>query len=171
EGLADHLATGSADPAVESEQLAAMPQAARWPKLLPWLITALVLVGFIFGFARSPELGWTLVMTWVLINGGLSALGALLAGGHPLTILSAMLAAPLTSLNPTVGAGMVAGLVESLLRKPKGRDLKRLRDDATTLRGWYGNPATRILLVFFLSSAGSAIGTYVAGFKFVQLLS
>ena len=171
EGLADHLATGSADPTVESEQLATMPQAARWPKLLPWLITALVLVGFIFGFARSPELGWTLVMTWVLINGGLSALGALLAGGHPLTILSAMLAAPLTSLNPTVGAGMVAGLVESLLRKPKGRDLKRLRDDATTLRGWYGNPATRILLVFFLSSAGSAIGTYVAGFKFVQLLS
>ncbi len=171
DGLAQHLATGSADPVMESEQLAAMPQPARWPKLLPWLITALVLAGFIFGFARSPELGWTLVMTWVLINGGLSALGALLAGGHPLTILSAMLAAPLTSLNPTVGAGMVAGLVECLLRKPKGRDLKRLRDDATTLRGWYGNPATRILLVFFLSSAGSAIGTYVAGFKFVQLLS
>lgn len=171
EGLARYLAEADSDPEQEATALAQMPPRARWPRLIPWVITALVLTGFWFGFSRSPELGWKLVGIWVLVNGGLAALGAAIARGHPLTILSAMLAAPLTSLNPAVAAGMVAGAVESLLRKPTGHDLERLRDDATSLRGWYRNPATRILLVFFLSNVGSSIGTYVAGFKFFQLLS
>lgn len=171
EGLARHLAEDTTDPEIEANRLAQMPPHARWPKVLPWVITALVLTGFYFGFSRSPELGWQLVGIWVLLNGGLAALGAACARAHPLTILSAMLAAPLTSLNPAVAAGMVAGAVESLVRKPTGHDLERLRDDATTLRGWYRNPATRILLVFFFSNVGSSIGTWVAGFRFFQLLS
>ena len=79
----------------------------------------LVLSGFLIGFSRSPELGWQLVFIWVAINGGLAALGALIARAHPLTVLSAVIAAPLTSLNPTIAAGMVTGLVESWLRKPR----------------------------------------------------
>ena len=82
-----------------------------------------------------------------------------------------MLAAPLTSLNPTVAAGMVTGLVESWLRKPKVSDLERLRTDTTSIKGWFSNPATRILLVFFFSNLGSAIGTWVAGFRIVSALS
>lgn len=171
EGLARHLAEASTDPAAESERLAQAPRSSRWPKLIPWIITVLVLTGFYFGFSRSPELGWRLVGIWVLLNGGLAALGAACARAHPVTIVSAMLAAPLTSLNPAVGAGMVAGAVESIVRKPTGHDLERLRDDATSVRGWYRNPATRILLVFFLSNVGSSIGTWVAGFKFFQLLA
>ncbi len=171
DGLARHLAEGAGDPAAEAERLAQMPPRARWPRLIPWIITALVLTGFWFGFSRSPELGWQLVGVWVVINGGLAAVGALCARGHPLTVLSAMLAAPLTSLNPLVAAGMVAGAVESLLRKPTGHDLERLREDATSLRGWYRNPATRILLVFFLCNVGSSLGTWIAGFRFFQLLS
>ena len=171
DGLARHLAEATTDPEIEANRLAQMPPRARWPKVLPWLITALVLTGFYFGFSRSPELGWQLVGIWVLLNGGLAALGAACARAHPVTILSAMLAAPLTSLNPAVAAGMVAGAVESLVRKPTGHDLERLRDDATSLSGWYRNPATRILLVFFLSNVGSSIGTWVAGFKFFQLLA
>ena len=140
-------------------------------KFIPWLIAAAVLTGFWIGFSRSPELGWELVTLWVVINGGLAALGALIARAHPLTILSAMVAAPLTSLNPAVAAGMVTGLVESALRKPKVSDLERLRDDVTTLKGWFNNPATRILLVFFFSNLGSAIGTWVAGFRIFGALS
>jgi pheromone shutdown protein TraB len=66
---------------------------------------------------------------------------------------------------------MVAGAVESWLRKPTVADLEGLREDVTSFRGWYRNPATRILLVFFLSNLGSSIGTYVAGFRFFQLLA
>ncbi len=110
-------------------------------------------------------------LTGKAINGGLAALGALLARAHPLTVLSAVIAAPLTSLNPTIAAGMVTGLVESWLRKPRVSDLENLRFDITTVRGWFRNPATRILLVFFLSNLGSAIGTWVAGFKIFGALS
>ena len=102
---------------------------------------------------------------------GLAPLGALLARGHPITVLSALVAAPLTSLNPTIAAGMVTGLVESWLRKPRVSDLENLRFDITTVKGWFRNPATRILLVFFLSNLGSAIGTWVAGFRIFGELS
>ncbi|MGD9021378.1 MAG: TraB/GumN family protein [Lysobacterales bacterium] len=171
DGLARHLENGGQEPGAEVEELDKLPPPKRWPKMIPWLIAALILTGFVIGFSRSPELGWQLVMTWVIINGGLSGLGALMARGHPLTVLSAMVAAPLTSLNPTIAAGMVTGIVESWLRKPKVSDLERLRDDATTLKGWFKNPATRILLVFFFSNIGSAIGTWVAGFRIFDALS
>lgn len=171
DGLAKYLENDQAEPKTEVEKLSQLPPPKRWPKFVPWIIAALVLTGFWIGFSRSPELGWQLVTMWVLINGGLAALGAMIARGHPLTILSAMAAAPLTSLNPAVAAGMVTGLVESWLRKPKVSDLERLRDDATTVKGWFKNPATRILLVFFFSNLGSAIGTWVAGFRIFDALS
>ena len=171
EGLAKYLENSDADPIAERQKLEAMPPKARWPRVLPWVIMVLVLSGFLIGFSRSPELGWQLVFIWVAINGGLAALGALIARAHPLTVLSAVIAAPLTSLNPTIAAGMVTGLVESWLRKPRVSDLENLRFDITTLRGWFRNPATRILLVFFLSNLGSAIGTWVAGFKIFGALS
>jgi len=171
EGLAKSLASDQQDPQAEIKELSYLAPPKRWPKFIPWLIAVAVLTGFWIGFSRSPELGWKLVTLWVLINGGLAALGALIARGHPLTIISAMLAAPLTSLNPAVAAGMVTGLVESVLRKPRISDLERLRDDVTTLKGWFKNPATRILLVFFFSNLGSAIGTWVAGFQIFDALS
>jgi pheromone shutdown-related protein TraB len=171
EGLARHLQNDQADPASERAELEAQPARARWPRVIPWAIMILVLTGFYIGFSRSPELGWQLVFIWVAINGGLAALGALIARGHPLTVLSAVVAAPITSLNPTIAAGMVTGLVESWLRKPRVSDLENLRFDITTIKGWFRNPATRILLVFFLSNLGSAIGTWVAGFRIFGALS
>jgi pheromone shutdown-related protein TraB len=171
EGLAKHLEEGSENPESELQKLEAMPPKSKWPRVIPWAIMVLVLSGFLIGFSRSPELGWQLVFFWVAINGGLAALGAMIARGHPLTVLSAVIAAPLTSLNPAIAAGMVTGLVESWVRKPRVSDLENLRFDITTLKGWFRNPATRILLVFFLSNLGSAIGTWVAGFKIFGALS
>jgi len=171
EGMSRALADSQEDPDALCDALNTRKPRARWPKAIPWLIMALVLFGFYLGFSRSPELGWQLVFFWVAINGGLAALGALIARGHPLTVLSGLVAAPLTSLNPTIAAGMVTGLVESWLRKPRVADLENLRRDVTTLKGWFSNPATRILLVFFLSNVGSSIGTWVAGFKIFGALS
>ena len=170
-GIAEQLDRGIEDPAGEIRELEALPKKRKWLKILPWAIAALIITGFVIGFSRSPELGWQLVFIWVAINGGLAALGALVARGHPLTVLSAVIAAPITSLNPTIAAGMVTGLVESWLRKPRVADLENLRFDVTTLKGWFRNPATRILLVFFLSNLGSAIGTWVAGFRIFGELS
>lgn len=151
-------------------ELERLPAPSRWPVILAWGLMALVLVGFAWGFATSPDLGWDLVMTWVLITGGLSALGTLIANGHPLTVLSAFLAAPLTTLNPAVGAGMVTGAVELYLRKPSVGDFSRLRADVSTWTGWWRNRVARILVVFLLSNLGAAIGTYVASFHIVERL-
>ncbi len=144
-------------------ELEQIPPPSRWPKLIPWLIVVLILAGFALGFSQNTSLGWQMVVDWVLINGGLSAFGALLAAGHPLTLLTAFLAAPLTSLNPMIGAGMVTAAAETWLRRPSVGDFSRLRQDTTHPRGWWRNRVSRVLMVFVFSTLGSAIGTYLAG--------
>jgi pheromone shutdown protein TraB len=95
----------------------------------------------------------------------------LVAGGHPITIASAFLAAPLTSLNPTIGAGMVVGIVEAWIRKPTISDFRFVRKDVVSFKGWRKNKVARTMLVFVLGTLGSAVGTYVAGFRiFGQLV-
>jgi len=153
------------------EELDSIPKPSSWPKLIPWLIVGLVFVGFAIGFQRAPELGWQLVIEWVAINGSLSAIGALIAGAHPLTIITAFIAAPITSLNPTVGAGMVTAAVEAWVRKPRVGDFSTLKEDTKNLTGWWKNRISRTLLVFFLSTLGSAAGTYIAGFRIYDQLS
>ncbi|MBL36926.1 MAG: conjugal transfer protein TraB [Xanthomonadales bacterium] len=170
EGTAKALASNE-DPRTRVEALNDVPPPSRIWKAIPWLILIAVVSGFGIGFSRSPELGWSLVLTWVAINGGLSALGAACARAHPLTIITALLAAPLTSLNPTIGAGMVTGAVEASLRKPKIADFESLRDDVIKLSGWWRNRVARVFLVFFLSNIGSAIGTWVAGFSMIRQLA
>lgn len=141
------------------------PKTSRLGKYVPWVIVLIICSGFGIGFSRSTELGVSLVVDWILINGGLSSLGVLIAGGHPITIASAFLAAPLTSLNPTIGAGMVVGIVEAWIRKPTIHDFRLVRKDAVSLKGWRKNKVARTMLVFVLGTLGSAVGTYVAGFR------
>ena len=148
-----------------------VPKGSRWPKLIPWIIVLLILIGFGIGFARNRDLGLDMITDWVLINGGLSALGATLATAHPITIIVAFIAAPLTSLNPMIGAGIVTAGMELFLRKPQVGDFSKLRSDVTKLKGWWHNRVARTLLVFVFSTIGSAIGTYVAGFRIAEKLS
>ena len=157
--------------ALSISELNRIPAGSRWPKLIPWLVVALILVGFGIGFTRSTDLGLDMVIEWVLINGGLSAFGAALATAHPLTILVAFIAAPLTSLNPMIGAGIVAAGAEIYFRKPKVSDFTTLRSEVTKIKGWWQNRVARSLLVFLFSTLGSAIGTYVAGFRIVEKLA
>ncbi|HDP88705.1 MAG TPA: TraB/GumN family protein [Thioalkalivibrio sp.] len=170
-GIANYLAAADATPGDTRRELERLPAPSRWPRLIPWFIALLVLVGFVLGFRESRELGWQLVGDWVLINGGLAGLGALLARGHPLTVLTAVVGAPLTSLNPAIGAGMVSAFVETWLRKPTMADFAELKRATTHLGGWWKNRVARILLVFFLTTIGSAVGTYLAGFRIFERLT
>lgn len=145
------------------EELEQKPPPSRTGYYIGWGIAAVVLSMFFVGYSRSPEMGWDLVVTWVVINGGMSALGAAIALAHPLTILSAFVAAPITSLNPTIGAGMVVGIVESLIRKPKVSDFESIRQDVAQWGLWWKNGVIRVFLIFFLANLGSAVGTWVAG--------
>ncbi|AMV71710.1 TraB/GumN family protein [Desulfuromonas carbonis] len=151
-----------ADPETIRE-ISSVPEKSPLSRIIPWLIPVLVVALFAAGFFfgdRDRLAG--AAIGWVLANGLLSALGALIAFGHPLTIATAFVAAPITSLNPTVGAGMVTGLVQAFIAAPTVGDFERVGDDLANLRGWWGNRMTRVLLVFFFSNLGSALGTLVA---------
>ncbi|AGA88989.1 pheromone shutdown-related protein TraB [Thioflavicoccus mobilis 8321] len=170
EGVARHLRADGGNPAASVRDLEEVPPPSRWPRRLPWLVVILILAGFLYGFLKNPALGLELVVEWVLINGTLAATGAALAGGHPLTVLSAFAAAPLTSLNPTIGVGLVTAGVELSLRRPNVGDFSRLRAEVSHYSGWWRNRVSRVFLVFMLSTLGSVIGTYVAGFRIFDKL-
>ncbi|MBF0245218.1 MAG: TraB/GumN family protein [Planctomycetes bacterium] len=155
---------------IDTAELDRLPKAGWLGKALRWIIPAVIVLALIYGFARG-ERGWEALQWWFGINAGLAGLGALLAWAHPLTILAAALAAPFTSLNPFVAAGWVSGLVEVFLRKPTVQDFQTLSDDAMTLRGFYRNRVTRVLLIAAFSNLGSAVGTYIGGFKVLQLMT
>lgn len=142
------------------EKITHIPPRKLINKLIPWLIP-LTVIGLISYAAIQISLdkAWEMSLAWILANGICSAVGALLALARPQTIVLAFLAAPITSLNPTIGVGMFTGLLEYFSRKPQVEDMENLQRDSSSLRGWYKNRVTRILLVFFLSSLGSTIGT------------
>ena len=93
-------------------ELETVPPTGKLGKWLKWGIPALIigLIGYGF-FAVDTDVSIEMIQRWFLINGTLSALGTALAFGHPITIATAFVAAPFTSLNPAVAAGWGAGLV------------------------------------------------------------
>ncbi len=171
QGLAKQLTDDQRATQPTIDALNVTPPKSNFLKALPWIIVAVLLSGFSLAFARSPDLGLQVIAEWVLINGTLCALGATIAGAHPITIIIGFVSAPLTSLNPTVGAGMVTASVEVWKRKPKVADFANLRDDVTSLKGWRKNLVAKTFLVFILSNLGSAIGTWLAGFRIFGLIT
>ncbi|MGF7186658.1 pheromone shutdown-related protein TraB [Desulfitispora alkaliphila] len=149
--------------------LAKTPQKAKRPKIIPWLIPIIVLsiIGYTFYVNRAVALEQTL--TWVLWNGSLSALGVLLAFGHPLTILTAFLVSPLSSLNPLLAAGWFAGFVEAFIRRPNVRDFENVSEDIYSFKGLWSNKVTRILLVVVFANLGSTLGAVIGGTEVVRL--
>ena len=143
--------------------LEVIPPRKKISRVLPYVVPAIIVALIVAGFFRS---GWSLSLSmlwkWVLVNGTLSAIGALLALAHPVTIAAAFLGAPITSLNPTIGVGLVTGIVEAALRKPRVTDFENLPEDLLSFRGFFRNRITHILLVFLFSSIGSSLGTFIA---------
>ena len=147
----------------EIAEISTIPEKPFISKIIPWLIPGVVVALFIAGFFLGDRDRFTeAAIAWILANGILSAIGTILALGHPLTVVTAFIAAPITSLNPTIGAGMVTALVQAFIAAPTVGDLEKVGDDLAIVSGWWKNRTTRVLLVFFFSSIGSAIGTFVA---------
>ena len=141
-------------------------------KIIPWIIPAAVIGLIAAGFFRSGiDKSLSMMWWWVMINGTLSAFGALIAMAHPFTIILAFIAAPITSMNPTIGVGMFTGFFEAVLRKPRVVDFENLSDDITSLKGFWKNRISHILIVVFLSTLGSLIGTFIALPYLTALLS
>jgi pheromone shutdown-related protein TraB len=146
------------------DELKVLPPKSVWPKILKWGIPLAILglIGYGF-FTKGKAHGYESIYIWILVNGLLSAAGAALAMAHPVTVLSAFLAAPLTSLNPFIAAGWVAGIVQAVIKRPKVSDLEDLPEALATMKAFRANPVIRILLVVALANLGSIIGTPLAG--------
>jgi pheromone shutdown-related protein TraB len=140
-----------------------IPKPGNLGKIIKWGIPALIFMIFIFGFLmEGKNTGKEMIWIWIAANGIFAGIGALIALAHPLTILSSIIAAPITSLNPMVAAGWVSGLVEAFSRKPKVKDLEAIPTDIGSIKGFWRNNVTRILLVVVFTNLGSTIGTLVA---------
>ncbi len=144
-------------------EISLVPEPSKIKKFIPWLIPAVIIALMGFGFYKSGwDKGIEMFFYWFMVNGILSGIGALISLAHPLTILLSFLAAPFTSLNPTIGVGIVSGLFEGYIRRPRVSDFENLPEDILTIRGFFRNRFTHALVVFFLSSVGSSIGTFIA---------
>ena len=160
-GIEKHLKKKKLD--VDLKQLEEVPK-KRFSvmKTVAYAIPVIVVVLIAYLFLTG---GWELaadaIIAWILINGFLSALGALIARAHPYSILTAFVAAPITSLNPTLAAGWFAGIVEAKMRTPMVKDFQGL-SKIESMKDFFGNRVIRLLMVVALANVGSMIGTFVA---------
>jgi len=148
--------------------LSKIPSTPNYIKALAWGIPLVIIAIIASTFSYYPPAGFDQIIQWFLWNGSLSALGALIAIAHPLSILTAFAAAPFSSLNPLLAAGWFAGIVEALIRRPRVEDFEEL-GNITALKDFFHNRVTKILLVVALANLGSMAGTFIGGAKVIQL--
>jgi pheromone shutdown-related protein TraB len=167
-GMRAHLEAGHGD---ERAALDELPPPGKVLRTLKWAVPVIVLAAFSVGYYRHAGEGLKdMLVAWVLPNAILASVLSLVAGSRLLSALTAFVASPITSLNPTIVAGIPVGLVEAWLRKPTVEDCERVREDSKTLRGLYRNRFTRVLLVFVGATVGSALGGYAGLTWLIALL-
>jgi pheromone shutdown-related protein TraB len=169
-GLCQLLREQQGDPAITVATLAAAPSKARWPKWIAAFLVLLVFAAIAWAFHRNAALGTQALTAWVLFTGGFAALGALIAGGHPLSIAAAFIAAPIKPFRPGIPAGGISAMTEAWIRRPRVVDFDTLRDDIVHWTGWWKNRVARTLLNFFLVSLGTIIGEYSGGIHIFKSL-
>jgi len=148
---------------IDIEKINQIPPPSLWSKLAGWVFSGAIIGLFVAGFFYSgSQASMSMIKWWVVITATCSGLGALLLLAHPLTIAASAIAAPITTLHPLVAAGWVAGLTEATVRKPQVRDFLDLSDDITSIRGFFRNKITRILLLVAFVNVTTSIGTFIA---------
>ena len=146
-----------------TEELDTVPKSSGWGKAIGYIIPALIVILLVVGVAMNGwDQGLRTFLYWVLVNAGGTLIASIAAAAHPINALCCAATAPFFALNPVLGVGMLGGILEATFRKPKVKDFEMLNDDALKLSGWYRNRILHCLLVFFLSSLGSILGTFVA---------
>lgn len=163
-GVEKHImALAAAEETTDVSAISEVPPAGVGAKIagliFPVAIVALIVAGF---FKGGASYSLDMLIRWLLWNGSLAALGTLIAAGHPLAILVGFVGAPVATLNPVIGIGLFTGIVQAWAKKPKIEDMEHLNEDAGSVKTFYKNRILRVLLVFFLSSIGGAIGNFIA---------
>jgi pheromone shutdown-related protein TraB len=140
-------------------------------KVIGWLIPLAIVAFFVYlaVTGRFTELR-DQALAFVLITGGLSALGCALALGHPVAILVAFVAAPIGVLHPLLATGWFSGLAQAWVRKPTVADFEAIKR-IQTFKGFWTNGVVRILLVAALTNVGAMVSTAIVIPRFFQALA
>ena len=117
------------------DSLSEIKKASLTFKILAWsvpvaIVAAIVAIGFNSGIAKAGELS----LHWAMLTGGGAMLGTIIAGGHPLTVLIALLTAPFTTLIPMIGVGFFTALTQVYMRPPRVQEMETLNDDIWKVR-------------------------------------
>ncbi len=154
------------------EAISADLPGSRIGKILGWTIPALILLALLsIGLVHGVHELSSNALYWILANGIPTSIGAALALAHPLTVLSAFAASPITSLTPLIGAGYVCAFIQVMAKPPVVKEFEQVSTDIGSVKGWWHNKLLRIFLVFLLTTLGSAAGTWVGGYKIFSTLA
>jgi pheromone shutdown-related protein TraB len=159
------------DRSAQMEEINTIPSLSSAWKIVGWLIPALILGSIAYiGFAKGGQAAGANALYWILANGIPASIGALIGLAHPATILTAFVAAPITSLTPVIGAGYVCAFVQAMMRPPLVREFETVMTDMATLGGWWRNNLLKVFLAFLLPAVGSMIGTWIGGYEIISNL-
>ena len=151
------------------DKLREVPPKSKWPKILGWALPILLVALLAITFYNNPAAGIDGTISWVLWTASLGAIGAALAFGHPLAILTAFVGGPVGALHPLLAAGWFSGLMQAYVRRPNVGDFETLSKDVFTLKGFWDNKVTRVLLVVVLTNIGTSAGNIIGGADVIRL--
>ncbi|WP_066639907.1 TraB/GumN family protein [Desulfolucanica intricata] len=151
------------------KELSRLPTNSRATKIIAWAIPVFIIALIAYSFITNPSVGTQQSINWVLWTGSFAALGAAIAFAHPLSILTAFVVAPISTLHPLIAAGWFAGLTQAYIRRPSVRDFENLAEDIFSFKGFWNNKVSRILLIVTLANVGASIGTVIGGADIVRL--
>ena len=151
------------------ESITKIPKGSCIWKIIGWAIPAAIIASIIFvGYEAGVEKAGQLSLQWAMLTGGGAMLGAIIAGGHPLTVLVALVAAPFTGLTPLIGVGFFTALTQVYMRPPRVSEMETLADDIWQVKHWWKNRVTRVMLCFLCPGIPAIIGKILAIFQIYQ---
>lgn len=164
DGIIDSL-----DKDIDLRELNTVPEKKKFNPV-QWIFPIILVSLFIGLFLKSPQAGGEELKRWILLSGGLSTLGALAVGSHPLTLIATMIGAPIGILSPVLAVGFFSGIAEAYVRPPKVSDFEKLSEDSSSFKMWFKNRFLRIILIMFITSLLSSIGTFISTGKIIGKL-
>ena len=151
------------------ESISVIPKSSAVWKIIGWAIPIAIVASIIAGGVHTgAEKAGELSLQWAMLTGGGAMLGTVIAGGHPLTILVALLVAPFTGLTPLIGVGFFTALTQVYMRPPRVSEMETLSDDVWQVKRWWKNRVTRVILCFLCPGIPAIIGKILAIFKIYQ---
>ncbi|SHL13966.1 pheromone shutdown-related protein TraB [Fibrobacter intestinalis] len=132
-------------------------------KILGWTITVAIIASIVgVGIHSGLEKAGEVTLNWFLYTGGGAMLGSIIAGAHPLAVLTALIVAPFTGLTPLIGVGFFVALVQAYLRPPRVAEFETVSEDIWKMSRWWKNRVTRVILCFLLPGFPAIIGKIIA---------